>query len=227
MTFVTEVKRKLCTFAVIGLALSAFPALTQAAIIPVLLGSPVPSGSNNAYNYSLRLQQDERLDPAATNGVTCPGPGNTVVQCNPVGTFTTIYDISGFVSASAPANWSVMTQLIGLTPSSVNGSTFDLPNLTNVSFIYNGPVIHSNGVVIPFDGFRIISTLSGTNNGTFSFQATKDVGDAQGQTDQGDGPVTVPGTGGVIQAVPEPGSFLLLGLGMVAIGAVRRFAPKN
>src|SRR5207248_10412294 len=83
-----------------------FASFANASLIPALVGSPVPTGPNFAFNYQAMLTNTERLDVNATNGVTCPGPSNTKVQCNPAGTFFTIYDIPGFVSASGPgAPW--------------------------------------------------------------------------------------------------------------------------
>ena len=202
----------------------------NAAIIPVLnSGSPTPSGSNFAFNYTANLQQDERLDPAATSGVTCPGPSNstTNVQCQPPGTFFTIYDVPDFVGASAPSGWMMSHQLLGLTPSSVNGSSIDLPTVVNVTFMYIGPVLHANGVVVPISGFQIISKDNLTVPGFYSFQATKDSGDSAGNTDQGAGPTTVPSITGEIQTVPETGSLLLLGCGLIALGICRHFVPVS
>lgn len=71
-----------------GAVLSSFlftVAVGNASIIPVLSGTPSgPSGGPYTYNYTANLQQDESLDPAATDGVTCPGLGG-LVQCDPAG----------------------------------------------------------------------------------------------------------------------------------------------
>ena len=59
-------------------------------------------GGQFRFDYNYFISATERLDPAATTGQTCPGPSNTLVQCNPTGTFFTIYDIPNLVSVTAP-----------------------------------------------------------------------------------------------------------------------------
>ena len=211
--------------AILALAFLCISGLANATIIAVLNSGPTPvSGGNFAFNYRADLSGDERLDPNATNGVTCPAPGPALAQCNPAGTFFTIYDINGFQSVNVTApNWFSTVQLTGVTPSSVNGSTIDQPNVVNVTFFYTGPVVHAGGATLNITGFQVISSLGGVNsNGNFSSQSTKDVGDSSGNTDQTVGPVSVPaGT------VPEPSSMLLIGGGLVGLAMVRRRLARS
>jgi hypothetical protein len=213
-----SILRATCVVLVVGLfaAISA-----RADVIPSLTSGPTVSGSNFAYNYEALLTSGESLDPTATNGVTCPGPGATLVQCNPEGTFFTIYDIPGYVSASAPTNWTASTQLIGVTPSTINGS-FDDPTLVNVTFTYTGPEVIAGTSGIAFTSFQIVSTDDALNlNGVYSAQATET---SNGDTDQTDGTVTIPGVGGVT-TTPEPGTLVLFGSGLLGIaGLIRRRA---
>jgi PEP-CTERM motif-containing protein len=188
--------------------------------IPSLVSGPIADGSNFDFNYMLSFSASERLDPTATSGVACPGLGGKLVQCNPAGTFVTIYDIQGFVSASAGASGFVTSmQLNGLTPSTINGASIDDPTLVNVTFMYTGPV-----VLGPVDvtGFQIISSLNGIQNGVFTSQTTNDLpGGSNGTTIQTVGSVSVPSGPGPTPA-PEPASILLLGAGLIGIGATAR-----
>jgi hypothetical protein len=188
------------------------PASAGAAIIPFLQSGPtlITSGSfagDFEFNYVAQLSGNERLDPGATNT-----SGDL-----PPGTFFTLYDIGGLVSFSATAPfWSPSFQPLGLTPSSIPTS-FDSAGLPNVTFTYNGPVVHANGTTLMITGFQIISTLDAINPGNFSSQSTLDLSSGGGVTDQVSGPVTVPGV-----SVAEPATVALLGFAFVGMGWARR-----
>lgn len=214
--FVHVVKNKITiTIAIAFLSLG----VSKASIIPIL-DSVTPNGSGQfVFAYQADLQEDERLDPAATMGATCIAPGARV-QCDPAGTFFTLYDVNGYVSSSAPANWYATAQFTGVTPSTIMGSTFDDPGTINVTFFYTGPVVHANGDVVKMPGFNIVSTSGSSMNGNFTSQATKDVGASAGDTDQTVGPVEVPAAGRGTEGspVPEPQSATLLGGGFALLG---------
>lgn len=146
-------------------------------------------------------------------------PSVGLVQCNPTGTFFTIYDIPDFVSASAPADWLATSQFLGVTPSALNPT--DSPSIVNVTFSYtSSTVVHANGSTVPFTGFQIVSSDNGITNGTFTSQSTSDAADAtNGQTVQKMGTVTIPAPA---VPTPEPGSLLLVGTGLLGLGAAVR-----
>jgi len=181
----------------------------QASIIPFLVGSPVDLGGGQfAFNYDISLSGDERMDPNATNSNSCFGG-----PCNPAGTFFTIYDIAGFVSANTSAlGWSESDQSTGVTPLNAPIPDGSLPNVT---FTYTGPIVTGPADI---SGFEIISTLNATANGNFSSQSTNNTTDLSGTTDFVFGSVSVPAS-----AVPEPSSSaVLLSGGLIAFAFVRR-----
>jgi hypothetical protein len=191
------------------MAIFTLTVCADASILPFLASPPVDLGGGQfAFNYDIGVSGDERLDPTATSGDSCFGG-----PCNPAGTFFTIYDISGFVSASASApGWTESTQATGLTPFNIGIPDSGLPNVT---FTYTGAVVDGP---VDISGFQIISTVGGVMQGEFSSQATNNTTDLSGTTDFLFGSVSVPGSG-----VPEPafaGVFLTVGL--IGFGFARR-----
>src|SRR5271165_2471698 len=206
-------------------------AVGNASIIPVLSGAPSgPSGGPYTYDYTAQLQQDESLDPVATAGVTCPGLAG-LVQCNPAGTFFTLYDINGYVqdSAAAPSGWYATAQKIGVTPSTVIGQSFDNMGLINVTFFYTGPIVSGNGSVLSITGFSFLDIYSGTMLGQYTSQATKNGGIDAGTTDQTVGYVDVPNPGSGITGgtVPEPASASLFAGGGLLLFGLSRFLRRK
>jgi hypothetical protein len=136
----------------------------NASITPVFTAGPVAVGAAFEYSYTAGLSLDESLNPIATNGVTCPGSGGNFVQCSPTGTFFTIYDIPGFLSASVSApDWFATVQVLGVTPSTLTPA--DDPSLENVTFTYTGPLV--TGLSF-FSGFEITSSDDGLASGIYS-----------------------------------------------------------
>jgi hypothetical protein len=207
------------SMALLVIAILTLAFCASASIIPQLQSGPVPLGGGDfLYVYQATLSDLERLDPTATNGVTCPGPGSTVVQCNPQGTFFTIYDVGGLdmgatMAASLPAGWGVSFNSIGLTPSTITGIT-DSPAIFNVTFKYTGPVIN---VPVTVTGFDVISTSNGLMLGFYSSQATEKI---NGLTHQEDSFLEVPTS--PENPVPEPLYLAPIGAGLIGLALTRK-----
>jgi hypothetical protein len=173
-----------------GLSVLVVAGAAQASFVPLFQGTS-PSGSNTAFNYTLSFGA----------GTSAGGP----VERLQSGDFLTIYDIPGFVSATAPAGFSLSVQNTGITP----GGTVpaDDSQLPNVTFTYTGDTLTTD---TSFVNALIISSFGDQTTGTFTSRDTSNQPPA-GQPVAQIGPVTIPGGG-----VPEPGSILGLGaLGML------------
>lgn len=194
-----------------------FTSLTaSAALIPGLDSGPLEVAMGAyAYNYTIEVTGGERLDPAATNGVTCPGSAGALVQCNPAGTFFTLYDFAGFVAVTGlPAGWSAVTSLLGTTPSAITQQVIDNPGIVNVTFFYTGPVVDGD---VTIRGFQLVSSFNVVSaNGSFSSQSTRTDHSVDGTTDQLVGSIVVP------IAIPEPASLAFIGLGLAGLLAWRK-----
>lgn len=182
-------------------ALSACAVSANASVITLV--SEVPAGPDFAFNYQATVTSIERLDPTATS------------------TFFTVYDIPGFVSATAPAGWTEMTQNTGITPSTINGTLFDSPTLPNVTFMYTGAVIPGLATI---SGFTILSTDSAINlAGDFTSQSTNNLGASAGTTEQLFGSVAIPAG----PAVPEPSTWVMMLLGFAGLGFAFRQSRRR
>ncbi len=187
------------------LAAAAVPA--RAGFAPDFIGTTAGPGANTGFNYNLIFTTigaaEERLEGAA--GAPAPDVINSA-------DFLTIYDVSGFVSATAPANFTVQTPIVG-----INGpftAAPDDPTLTNITFVYRGPDITFDTI---FTGAFIVSSSNLTNIDYYSSQRTDNDGLDINRKIGEVGTTVVPGV------VPEPSSLMLAGLGVLGlVGATRR-----
>ena len=197
---------RLFATAVIAVCASAAPA--RAGLLPVSV-SVQPEAGNFRWTYSVVLPTDMKLQ---------------------AGSYFTIYDFGGYIPGSsnlsspfpddsARVNWSVTASNVGPTPDRLNPN--DDPNITNLTWTYNGPTIPSGQTTLGnFNATSMFqdsqsSFFTGTNPTAASGQIDSNITETITPVGQ-----IVPPTPGV----PEPATLALAGFGLPLIAArwVRR-----
>lgn len=199
--------------ALASLALGGAPA--RAGLSPEVV-SITPSGSNTAFNYVLKF--------ATLPGSELLERGNQVLAPGTIGSqdFVTLYDIPGFVSATAGVAFMVQTQNLG-----INGPLTappDSPSLVNITFRYIGPPISVDTI---FPGFTIVSSVSSQQSGFYTSQRTDISGLTAGSKIGEVGSTTipgpaVPGSANPNAAIPEPGTLALTAAGLLPLAGLAR-----
>jgi len=199
------IKTLISALALAGASLSS---IAGASITPVLIGSPVATGSDFAYNYSATLASDQALR---------------------TGAFFTLYDFVGFTGfGSVVSNFTATAQNVGVTAPKTLPD--DNTSIVNVTFTYNGPDVNYNGAL----GEREIGTFTVFGSGStvvlgdFTSFAFLNNGPTKGSgvSTVGNNAVGVAGfedAGNPNGIVPEPATWgmMLAGMGLVG-GAMRR-----
>jgi hypothetical protein len=197
--------------AAVLLVMSAAPA--RADIILNLI-SMTPMGSDFQYTYSVELTASTVLHSAG---------GGTNSGVSPSNNYFTLYDVQGLIAGSETYGGALATnsthteQLLGITPSTETPVPPDSASVLNITTYWTGPDVSASGM--PFD------------MGTLSFLSTDPLGSAMlaftGATQKlenldfvANNTGQVAGPGPSVSPVPEPGTLMLLAIGLPVIGGL-------
>jgi hypothetical protein len=199
---------RLFAAAVVAVGVSAAPA--KAGLLPVSV-SVQPEAGNFRWTYSVVLPTDMKLQS---------------------GSYFTIYDFGGYQSGSATltspfpdstalANWSVTTSNVGPSPNRLNPQ--DDPNVTNITWTYNGPTLGPGQLTL--GNFSAVSTFQDSQSSFFTGTNPRSTGEIDSNITETITPTGVQGP--PPPGVPEPATLALAGLGLPFIGVARWVRRKK
>ena len=197
----------------LGLAFIATQAFAD--ITPTFTGvsaDPMNPGQFT-FSYVVDLSDVQSANPGDTP--TDRTPGGLAVM-SPFADYFTIYDFAGYTGVNTrPAGWNIRTSNVGSTPADVTPT--DNPNVTNLTFYRTGASIPAGQ---DLGTFTANSIYSGRTAVSYTGQGTRATGDFAGTSESNVGTTTGP-------MVPEPGTYALLGSGLIAFAFLRRRASQK
>ena len=187
--------------------LACMPALASANISPTFTGTTGAAGGPYTWGYGFTLSSDQ--DAHSGLFPTTPSVSHTDLR---FGAFVTIYDFAGYVagSCSSPAGWTCSAQNVGFTPDDVLPN--DDPNVRNVTWVYTtGPTLLGQPNGIELGRFTAVSLYSAGRLDSYTARGTKNNGPGSGTIADNVGTTFVP------VGVPEPGTLVLAGAGVLML----------
>jgi hypothetical protein len=188
--------------------LALAPAMAWANIIPT--GTSVTGTGPYTWNYNLQLSQDQNVNPGLP-------PTDTLVPHEnlSIGSLLTLFDFAGYVdgSCAGPTGWTCTAQLLGFTPDDVLPT--DRADLMNITWVYTtGAPILGQPSGVDLGNFSAQSLFNTEGVVSYAARGVKNIGASEGSIADNVGT-----TRGPVNAVPEPGSLGLAGLGMLLLVA--------